>query len=104
MRTKNAKKTQAASPARDAPAKRQRRQSPSSRTTVEVPSRTRDDAQEPSPILASDKPAEEPPETWSMILARVADQPYRSQILQYKDWRREYSFFPVIEMFEKTDN
>jgi hypothetical protein len=96
MRIKNVRKTRAESPARDGQDKRQRRQSPSSGICVQVHSEKLDGPQEPSPGPVSDTLGAIQPETWSMILARIADQPFTSQIQKYKDWRRECPFCSQI--------
>ena len=93
MRIKNVRKSRPKSPTRGAQTKRQRRQSPSSGPGDQVHSNNPDDPQEPSTVTASDASATVQRETWSMILARIADQPFTSQVQQYKDWRSECPLF-----------
>jgi hypothetical protein len=83
MRIKNVRKTRPKSPTRGAQYKRQRRQSP------QVDSNDPENPQEPISVPVSDTPGAMQPETWSMILARVADQPFTFQVQKFKDWRRE---------------
>lgn len=81
-------KAQPKSPIRGVRSKRQRR--PSETPEIGDQGNNRDAQQNQPQSIDSDTNEATRSLNWAMIVANVAEQPYPSQIQQYKEWRSAY--------------